>query len=331
MKYKFYAKSETAWDAMLKAISGASKSIYLEMYILADNTQSHNFFETLKQKARAGVKVKIIIDVFGSLDMPAQTGAEIRLAGIELLFFSYWLQRTHKKILVVDEKTAFLGGVNIHKIFHKWNDLQILIEGPIAKSVLRSFAHTYRHCGGTDPDILRYDNQEIVLNKAKLWILENWHLKQKRFLTRRYRESIINSRKSIIITTPYFAPAKWLIGELHQAVLRGVDVQIVLPKKTDSRIMDRVNYFYLCRMHKLGVKFYLHKEMNHAKTMVVDDAEGVVGSQNIDQLSFDYNLEIGLFFREKEMIRDIGKIIDGWKQASDVFVPVREPSWIDYL
>lgn len=316
---------------MLRAISGAKKSIYLEMYIFADNTKHYNFFETLKQKAMAGVKVKIIIDSFGSLEMPSQTVEEIRASGIELLFFSYWLQRTHKKILVVDEKIAFLGGVNIHKVFRKWNDLQMRIEGPIAKSVLKSFAHTYRHCGGADPELLRHVNEKGLLNKTKLWVLENWHFKRKRFITQRYRESIINAKKSIVITTPYFAPAKWLIGELHQAVLRGVDVQVILPKETDSWMLDRVNYFYLYQMHKLGIKFYLQKEMNHAKTMIIDDTEGVIGSQNIDPLSFDYNVEIGLFFREKNMVRDIRKIVDGWKQASDIFKPFRKPLWLDYL
>lgn len=332
MKYKFYITSEKAWDAMLKAISSARKSIYLEMYIFIDNTESYNFFEIIKQKARAGVRVKIIIDLLGSFELKSQAIEEIRASGIELMFFSYWLKRTHKKILVVDEKIAFLGGVNIHKIFRKWNDLQMRFEGPIVKSVIRSFARTYQRCGGKDPDIISYVNKKGILNKTKLWILEHRKFKSKGFVKQYYRESIKNAKKSIIITTPYFAPAKWLIGELHQAVLRGVDVQVILPKKTDFWIMNRVNYFYIFRLHHLGVKFYLEKEMNHAKAMLIDDTEGAVGSQNIDQLSFEHNLETGVFFRERDMVRNLKKIMDNWRLASDVFEsPQKNPAWVDYL
>ncbi len=314
---------------MLNAISGAKESICLEMYIFVDNTKGYNFFEALKQKARAGVKVTVIIDLLGSSELKSEAIEKLNETGIEIRFFSYWLQRTHKKILVVDDKIAFLGGVNISKVFRKWNDLQMRFEGPIVKSVLRSFAHTYRHCGGKDPHILSYAKKQR--GKAKLWILENWHLKRKRFITQRYRESISEAKKSIVITTPYFAPSRWLVGELHQAVLKGVNVEIILPKKTDHWIMDRANYFYIYRLHNLGIKFYLQKEMNHAKAMLIDDAEGAVGSQNIDPISFEYNVEIGLFFREKNMVRDIKKIIDGWKQASEIFMPTKKPSWIDYL
>jgi cardiolipin synthase len=332
MKYKFYVTSKKAWDAMLKAISSAQKSIYLEMYIFIDNTKRYNFFEIIKQKARAGVRVKIIIDSLGSFELKPQAIEEIKASGIELMFFSYWLQRTHKKILVVDEKIAFLGGVNIHKIFRKWNDLQMRFEGPIVRSIIRSFARTYQRCGGKDPDILGHINQKGFLKKTKLWILEHWQLKSKRFIKQYYRESIKNAKKHIVITTPYFAPAKWLIGELHHAVLRGVAVEVILPKHIDSWIMNRVNYFYISRLHHLGIKFYLEKKMNHAKAMLIDDTEGAVGSQNIDPISFEYNVEAGVVFREKDMVKSLKRIMDNWKRASDVFEsPMKKPSWFDYL
>ena len=317
---------------MLEAISGASESIFLEMYTFVDNTKGYNFFEIIKQKARAGVRVKIIIDLLGSFEVKSPAIEELRESGIEIKLFSYWLKRTHKKILVVDEKIAFLGGVNIHKIFCKWNDLQMRFEGSIVKNVLRSFARTYHRCGGKDPDILSYIDKKAILDKTKLWILEHWQLNSKSFIKQHYRESIKNAKKNIVITTPYLAPARWLIGELHQAVLRDVDVQIMLPKETDSWIMNRVNYFYIFRLYHLGVKIYLKKEMNHAKAMLIDDTEGVVGSQNIDQLSFEHNLETGVFFREKYMIRDLKEIIDNWKQTSDVFESTsKRTSWFDYL
>lgn len=317
---------------MLEAISGAKESIYLEMYIFIDNTEGYNFFEIVKQKAIAGVRVKIIIDLLGSFELKSQAILELREAGIELKLFSYWLKRTHKKILVVDEKIAFLGGVNVHKLFRKWNDLQMRFEGKIVKNVIRSFARTYHLCGGKDPGILSYIEEKGILDKTKLWILEHWQLKSISFIKQYYGKSIKNAKKNIVIATPYCAPARWLIGELHQAVLRGVDVQIILPRKVDSWIMNRVNYFYVFRLYRLGVKIYLEKEMNHAKAMLIDDTEGAVGSQNIDQLSFEHNLETGVFFRQENMVRNLKEIMEKWKQSSDIFEsPRKKSSWFDYL
>src|SRR3989338_2506019 len=143
MRYKFYTTSEKAWDAMIEAIAGAKRSIFIEMYIFVDNTDQHNFFKILEAKARMGVKVKIIIDSFGSNELSQNTIVKLKNSGAELLFFNYWLKHTHKKILVVDESTAFLGGVNIHKLFQKWIDLQVSFTGPIVKSVIRSFAKSF--------------------------------------------------------------------------------------------------------------------------------------------------------------------------------------------
>lgn len=332
MKYKFYTTSEKAWEAMLETISSARKSIYLEMYIFADNTDGYDFFDVLKQKSRQGVRVKVIIDYLGSGDIKERAIKELRDAGIEILLFSYWLQRTHKKILVVDEKIAFIGGVNIHKLFKKWNDLQVRLEGPIVKNVIRSFVKSYKMCNGKDLNILIWANKKNIFKKTQLFLLEHWKPNSKRRIKKHYQESIKSAKHNIIIVTPYFAPYKWLVGELHQAVLRGVNVEVMIPVHTDLWFADRVSHFYIHRINKLGVKFYIEKEMNHAKAMLIDDREGVIGSQNIDPLSFEYNIEAGIFFKNQDMITELKDIIIGWKNNSVLYQPsLYKPLWIDYL
>ncbi|OGD31637.1 hypothetical protein A3C91_04240 [Candidatus Azambacteria bacterium RIFCSPHIGHO2_02_FULL_52_12] len=332
MRYKFYTTSEKAWDGMLEAIRNAKKSIYLEMYIFVDNTPGYDFFEMLKKKAHEGVRVKVIIDSIGSIDLKSQTVNDVRKSGVELLFFSYWLRRAHKKILVVDEKIAFIGGVNIHKVFKKWNDLQVRLEGPIVRSVIHSFARTYALCGGTDTHILGSSRKKNMFSKTKLWILEHWQADDRVLIKKYYRESIHNAQRTIVIVTPYFAPHRWLMGALHQAVIRGVAVHILLPEYTDHWLMDRVNYFYMARLYKLGVVFYLYKEMNHAKAMLIDGREGLVGSNNIDPLSFKYNIETGVFFQEESMVGELKDIIAMWKEKSVVFdLSAKKPLWLDYL
>lgn len=332
MRYKFYTTSEKAWDAMLKAISGAQKFIFLEMYIFVDNIETHKFFEILKEKAINGVKVKIVIDSFGSSELSPETLKKLRDSGVEVLLFSYLLRHTHKKILIIDGKIAFLGGVNIHKLFQKWNDLQIRFSGPMVRSVARSFAKTYQECGGKDLDVLIYNNKKTILRKTKLWFLEHQQISKKSLLKKHYQDRIQKAREKIIIVTPYFAPHRWLTGALHQATLRGVTVEVILPRETDLWHMNRVNYFYMSQLCQTGIRFYLQKEMLHAKAMLIDDKEGVVGSHNIDPISFDYNLEAGVFFIDEKMVHDLSKIMEEWKQNSIIFeLSMCKKTFIDHI
>ena len=113
MRYKVYTKTEKAWDAMIYAISHAKNSILFEMYIFVDDTSdSHDFIEILSQKAASGVKVKIIFDAFGS-KVSNDSVKKLRDVGVELFFFRTLFRVTHRKILIVDERIAFIGGINI--------------------------------------------------------------------------------------------------------------------------------------------------------------------------------------------------------------------------
>jgi cardiolipin synthase len=332
MKYKFFITSKKAWDAMLESIKNAQKYIFLEMYIFVDGIETNNFFEALKERARSGVKVKIVIDSFGSRELNSKMIEELKNTGIELLFFSYFLKHTHKKILIVDGKVAYLGGVNIHKLFKKWNDLQLRITGPMVKQIARSFARTYQMCRGKDVFVLDYLSKKTFLGKSKLWFLEHGQLGEKSRIKSRYKKSIGRAKEKITIVSPYFAPRRWLIGALHQAILRGVNVEIILPQKSDGKIIDRVNYYYIIKFYPLGIKFYLQEEMIHAKAMIVDNKEGIVGSQNIDLLSFDYLLEAGMFFTDQKMVSDLNQIIQNWKNNSTMFnLKMYKKTWLDRI
>ncbi len=333
MRYRFYSTTEKAWDAMFEAISEARESICLEMYIFVDNTPRHAFIEALKRKAREGVRVKVIIDSFGSSELSREAIDEIRRAGAELMLFSRWFRHTHKKLLVVDEKVAFVGGVNIHRLFLKWKDLQIRLEGTIVNSVLCSFARTYVMCGGKDPSVARFCERRTKLaERARIWFLEHQPPKGKRLIKKHYRSAIARARKSIVIVTPYLFPRRWMVALLHQAVLRGVKVEMILPRRTDHRLFTKTNFFYISSLASTGIDFYIQNDMNHAKVLLVDGKEGVVGSQNLDILSFDYGIEAGVCFREKEMVEDLKGIIEEWKADSVPFDPsMYREKWIDFL
>jgi cardiolipin synthase len=145
----------------------------MEMYIFLDDTQAtHNFLGLLKDKARAGLEVVIIADSFGSASLRGNAVSELRAAGVEFIFFSHWLRHTHRKILIVDNNVAFIGGVNIKEKIRHWHDLQIKIEGEIIRPILKSFAYSYQIMGGKKESILKYSRLPLV-KKIKAWITDN--------------------------------------------------------------------------------------------------------------------------------------------------------------
>jgi len=331
MKYSLYTTSKRAWKAMFQAIREAQKSIYLEMYVfLPDTISTYDFFGALKAKALAGVKVVVIADAAGSPKIAPQI-KELRSAGVEFIFFSHWLRRTHKKILIVDEKVGFLGGVNIKQSYAGWQDLQIKISGRLVKMLLKSFAHTYALCHGKDRRILEY-RQKSFLGRVNFWFLEHSPIRGVYGLRRYYQDKINQAIKSIVMVTPYFTPPRWLIAVLDDAVRRGVEVKVIVPEHTDIPFISRINYFYFAKLASLGIKFYLVNKMNHAKVFVIDDTEALIGSQNIDFLSFRLNTEIGLFSRDKELLFDLSKIINSWLKGSMIYQQQNfRPNFFDYL
>ncbi len=332
MKYQIYTTSMKAWDAMIEAIDQAEKSIYIEMYIFLDDTaQSHDFIGKLKQKARSGVRVVIVADAFGSSVLKKDLADDIADSGIELLFFSNWLRHIHRKVLIVDEKIAFIGGVNIGKSFAHWNDLQIKLGGRIVNRILRSFAYTYAMAGGKNPEILKFREGKFG-NRLKSRLIEHWPSKNIHTLKSLYVEKITAAKKSIRIVTPYFTPPRWLISLLDDAARRNVKVEIFIPQKSDFKISTILNYRYISKLHPMGIKFFLSKNMNHAKLLIIDDAEVLIGSQNIDPLSFDINYEMGIFFQDRHLLKELSAVIQEWKNNSLEFKPgLYKMRLIDYV
>ncbi|EKE19900.1 MAG: hypothetical protein ACD_8C00088G0002 [uncultured bacterium] len=332
MRYKLYTTSFSAWDAMIEAIDGAKKSIFLEMYIfLDDTTESHDFIGKLAEKAKSGVHVIVVADAFGSKEIRKETLDLLKSAGVEVLFFSHWLRHIHRKILIIDKKIAFMGGVNIGKRFFNWHDLQLKLGGRVAQRLLKSFAYTYEMAGGKESKVLAMRKKKLSYT-FKFWLIE--HLPGKNIYTLKdhYIEKISKAQHSIQIATPYFTPPRWLISVLDNAVRRGVKVEIILPSEADLPFMNRVNYRYMQDVQKIGVTFFKTKVMIHAKLLLIDKQEGLIGSQNIDLASFNINSEVGLFFTDKKLIRDLEKVITAWKTDSSPFESKKfKMHFIDYF
>ncbi len=331
MNYKFFTNSEKTWKVMFETASSAKKSIYLEMYIFQDDMKEFDFSNLLKEKGKQGLRVRLILDSLASASLSDNAIRELKESGVEILYQSYLLHRMHRKVLVVDERVAFIGGVNLHQTSRFWNDLVVRIKGNLVRKVVMSFAKSYTNAGGKDP-LLFGKNGRITETKVNTWIVEHSPVKKKFSFKRIYKRYLNKAEKSIILITPYFIPKRWLSAALHQAVLRGVEVKVLVPKSTDHFIIDRVNYFFIYKLSKLGIKFYIEPKMNHAKAIIIDGKEGMVGSQNLDFLSFDFNSEVGIFFKDFEAVSKLCYIVKEWQKDAVLFnYKTYRPKWFDYI
>ena len=306
---------------MIVDIRKAQKSIYLESFILKDGRVTNDLFEALRNSAQNGIEVKIIVDIVGHLYFGRVDKIELEKAGIEILFFNRWFYRSHRKILIIDNKIAFIGGLNITGKDSGRFDLHMRLTGSIVKPILNSFARIYQIAGGQDQDILKLIKHKKALKlreklyRKKIWFIENWPIKGKSEIKEYYQESLKNAKQSIEIVSPYFVPHQWLISALEQAHSRGVEIKLIIPKKPDFWLIEIANLLFTYQLRDILTVFMIPEGI-HAKVLLIDNHEGLVGSNNIDALSFDSNFEASVIFRKKDIVIDLISILDHWKSIA---------------
>ena len=321
--YKIYANSQAAWDAMYHAIAHAARSIYWEMYIFVDDEAGRNFFDLLEEKAAAGVDVKLILDWFGSFSVSRARIDHLKQAGVDVRFFQerkyryrgLWLRlisRTHRKILIVDEYIGFIGGVNIQKHMRQWWDIHVRVKGNAVHSLLRAFAKMYLICGGPKFNVRHLLKYHFRVDKERVgFIYDDADSKRSR-MRKRYIEAIARARERVILFSPYYFPDKAFLQALWYAKQRGVRVDLLIPFRTDLRIVTYAAYTWFSLMTKLGVRIHLLKEMMHGKGVLVDDDWAIVGSSNIEHTSFYDNYEANVKLEHKKTVKRLQHILLGW-------------------
>ncbi len=326
--YDIYSSTQEAWGAMKTAISEAKKSIYWEVFIFVDDEVGHSFFDILEQKARAGVKVILIIDSLGTFWFAKNRVDSLKAAGVDLLFFQnrkkwyrgWWRKlwsRTHRKILVVDEKIGFIGGVNVKKQMENWLDMHVRVEGKIVRSLLRSFAKMYIICGGEKKNVdhlLKY--HLLVLEEGVDFIYDDPSIPNSR-VREKYTDGLVKAREHVILFSPYYFPDKEFLKALWAARRRGVRVDLLIPFRTDLRIVSYASYFLFNLMKKFGVKIYLTKQMMHGKGVIIDDDFAMVGSSNLDHTSFYDCYEANILIKDPAFVKRVKNKLEEWMRDSD--------------
>jgi cardiolipin synthase len=307
-------------EAMLAAISGASDHINLETYIFDQDELGLRFADLLIAKQRAGVQVNIIYDSVGTLGTPAEFFERMRAAGIRLTEFNpvnpfkrfgNWRinNRDHRKILVVDGKIGFTGGVNIAKDYARsslfrsrgkanaqlgWRDTHIRIEGPAVASLQWLFLDTWAK-QNTDDLLQRHYFPPLATAGDRIVRVIATYPEGDFEIFKAYALVIQQASKSIHMTVAYFAPDRQIIELLTAAARRGVDVKLVFPSISDAGVVFYAGRSFYSELLDAGVKIHeFQQSVLHAKTAVIDGAWSTVGSANLDVRSFLHNTEVNV-------------------------------------
>ena len=297
------------YPAMLAALAEAQHSICFETYILAADRTGDRFKEVLIERARAGVQVRVIYDAVGSFGLPDSWVDELRTAGCAVIDFNPiapWRRRfrlshrDHRKIIVVDDRVGFTGGLNIADDYASvedggvgWHDMHCRVTGPIVLDLSRMFRRTWRRAGGAHypPPVLEPPDGPIGASYVRL--LDNTLRRQRTTVRRAYLHVIRAARKSVLIQNAYFLPDRGLRRALTKAVARGVDVRVMVPGRSDVRLIEWAGLYVLRRLARRGVKIFRWRGvMMHAKTATVDATWSTIGSYNFDAQSRFNNLEV---------------------------------------
>lgn len=154
-----------------------------------------------------------------------------------------------------------------------------------------------------------------------MWVLEHTPRARQRTLRAYYEKRLAEAMHRIVLVTPYFIPRKWLERALKAATTRGVVIELLIPERTESSILDTINRYYAAQVTRLGVTTYITPGTNHAKAALIDAKEGLVGSANIDVLSFENNSELGIFFTDPTAVANLDRVLATWKASSVRFDP----------
>lgn len=308
------------YAAMFAAIRQAKDHINLETYIIEDDDIGHQFARLLIEKQRQGVQVHLIYDSVGAINTSREYFERLQASGIRILEFNpinplevrkKWLinKRDHRKLMIVDGRKAFLGGINISGVYSRgsfskrkavprstqaaWRDTHIQIEGPVVAEFQKLFLETWqkqtgeRLTGRNFFPRLQKRGQEVV--RAIGSSVDDPH--SVIYLT--LISAITHAESHVYLTNAYFVPDPQLLRALQDAARRGVDVRLILPSQTDFWAVFHAGRSHYTKLLQAGVKIYeRHGAILHSKTALIDNVWSTVGSTNLDWRSFLHNEEI---------------------------------------
>jgi cardiolipin synthase len=305
-------KGRESFQTIFDAIQSAEQFICLQFYIFKKDETGIALSELLRRKSREGVKVYLLYDHFGSFGTPRSFWKEMNLEGVQIRASHpfkwkapfHYVHRDHRKLIVIDSRKAFTGGLNIaneYSGFHLrrrsrgWRDTGIIVEGPIVRDLFDTFEKSWKTWGGKKI-VFRRSNDAAWGKLTKTGIpalpIFVYSGRGRKNMRKLLYYSIDQSQTCILLTTAYFIPSRRLLQKLEEAVRRGVKVRLLVPGKSDVPVASYAGRAFFSRLLKGGIEIYTYLgEMLHAKTYLFDNRWSVIGSTNLDYQSLMYNDE----------------------------------------
>jgi cardiolipin synthase len=309
------------FKAVFAAIEDAKKYVLIQFYIVRDDDLGKELGELLIRKAREGVRIRFLYDELGSYKTPAAYWDALRAAGVEAHPFHttrgpgnrFQLNfRNHRKIVVVDGHTAFVGGHNVgteylggkDNGYGGWRDTHARISGPAVLPIQVCFGKDWYWATSEVPDLdlsmpeKRGEAEVLALPTGPVDALENCSLM--------FIQAIASAKERFWIASPYFVPDNSVMKALQMAAMRGVDVRIMLPKRPDHLMVYLAGFACLKELVQPGIRVFRYDDgFLHQKVFLADDALAGVGTANLDNRSFRLNFEITMLVENADFCRDV--------------------------
>ena len=306
------------YNMLMSDLICAKESIHMEYFHFGIDKSSRKIRQVLMEKARQGVKVRFINENIANLPIPNCYFRSMRKAGVEVVNFSdsrfsllrflmTLSYRDHRKIVVIDNRIGYTGGMNINDhYFYQWRDTHLRLTGEAVASLQYAFLDTWLASGGqlhsaVNSFFFHLDKPSCGQSLGTLTqITPDDPTSPEPVLLTAYEWILNHAQKYVWFQSPYIAPPPSLISAMRNAAQRGVDVRVMVPEHCDTAIMRPINKSYYAELTEAGVLFYVRSgEFMHSKTIVCDDYLSCVGSANLDYRSFGIDYEINTFFYDR--------------------------------
>ena len=319
-----YTEGATFIHELVRALEQAKDHIHLEFYIFMDDSIGRMIRDVLIEKARQGVEIRVLYDDVGCWHVDNKFFESMREGGIEVrsflkvrfpLFTSKVNYRNHRKIVVIDGKVGFVGGMNLAERYVDgvpwgiWRDTHLKVQGRAVHGLQTAFLLDWYFVDRSLITASRFFPQIDTEGDITAQIVTSDPTGPWREIMLGLIGAISATRKYFYLQTPYFLPTEQVMMALQTAALSGVDVRLMLPKKADSKLTQLGSYSYLASAMRAGVKVYFYeKGFLHSKMMVSDDYFSTVGSTNLDFRSFEHNMEVNAFMYNEALALKIKNI-----------------------
>ena len=322
-----------AFSALIASLQRATRTIHMEYYIFRDDRIGRTIAEILIRKSRAGVEVRMIYDAVGSRGLSRRMlrrmhEAGIRTAAYAPIRFPWFRPRTtrrnHRKIVVADGKTAYIGGINIAKYYldgddsGKWRDEHLRLEGDVVGDLQRLFLDDWAAAAGERLDPADYIAPHGIRERTDIQLAWSEEGPSRHTIADAYALLIARARRRVRICSPYFLPPTLLLDALRLAARSGVRVEAMIPAGSDSPLTDLAADSYIEDLLDAGAEVYRYtKGFLHAKVLVVDDETVSVGTANMDYRSLTANMEVTVLIRDRATARRMAAAFDADRRACE--------------